>query len=749
MRNIYFLPIWFVLQTTFINKSERFLRKLLFLSFFSITCYNSYAQSILKGKVTDKKGVPITFANVFLKNSMDGTTTDTLGAFSFTTQAKDSQIVVVSFVGYTELLQPIIIKDTSYNLNFKLKEAGTTLNEIVINAGTMDATNERAIAVLRPLDIVTTAGAMSMGIAGAIQTLPGVQRNGGDQTGLFVRGGDASETSFIIDGLTVQNAFMSGPPGVGQRSRFNPFQFKGTSFSTGGYSARYGQALSSVIDLQTNDLPEKTMFSAGLNFSGVNASGSKLMGNSAIEYTGYYLNFSPYYGTAKTNYNFVQVPQGEGFSTRFVSKLSDKDYFKMSLTYGVTQSGIEVPDPNNYQNLVKFNVQNENTLFNTSYSHFISDKLKSFTAFSFSNNTDENQWANYKQHNNDDRIEGRTELKYYASNKFSLLGGVEVQKYSYTQSLDSTLKNFDEVLSAAYIEGEYKPVSWFAIKPGVRTEYSQILGKGNVSPRLSFAVKTGRNTQISMASGVFYQTPQTMYLLFGYRPDFQQAIHYMANYQWSKSDRTFRVEAYYKSYSQLVQEHYGANSFYTPNPYRFYFNPLPQSVNNSGSGYAQGIDVFWRDKALIKNFDYWISYSYVDTKRLYQNYLTSATPDYVSNHNLNIVTKYMIEKIKTNISATYSYASGRPYYNPAATDFFSNKAPDYNNLALTISYVTTVKKLFTVFYFAMDNVTNNKNVLGYRYSFNGQYKSPILPPLYRTFFIGVNISLSPFKKDEL
>jgi len=747
MKAPFFLSIWFALQTTLTRRCYH-LRPfhvgftILFLFFIT----NSYSQSTLTGKVTDRKGNSIAYAGVFIQNSQDGGMTDTLGLFSFTTKENGNKIITISVVGYEPLQYPITLDNKEYPLEFKLKDAFNTLNEVVINAGTIDANNDRAIAVLRPLDIVTTAGAMSMGLAGAIQTLPGVEHNGGDQTGLFVRGGDASETSFIVDGLTVQNAFLSGPPGVGQRSRFNPFQFKGTSFSTAGYSARYGQALSSVIDLQTNDLPEKTTFSTGLSFAGVNASGSKLINsNNAIEFTGYYLNFSPLYNTAQTNYNFFQPPQGEGFSTRFVSKLSDKDYFKMSLTYGLTQSGTEVPDPNNFQNLVRFNVQNENTLLNTSYTHFITDKLKNYTAVSFSNNTDENQWSGYQQHNNDSRMQGRSELKYYGSDNFNLLGGVEIQRYSYSQHFDTLFKSFDETLSASYLEGEYKPVRWFAIKPGIRAEYSQILARGNLSPRLAFAVKLGANSQISMASGMFYQSPQTQYLLFGYRPDFQEATHYMANYQWTKGDRTFRIEGYYKSYAQLIRE-YG--SIYTPNPYRFYFNPLPQ-VDNSGNGYAQGIDVFWRDKILIKNFDYWISYSYVDTKRLYQNYLTSATPDYVSNHNLSLVAKYYIEPIRTNISATYSYASGRPYYNPSSPVFFGDRAPDYNNLALTISYITTIKKLFTVFYLAADDITNTKNVLGYRYSFNGQDKSPIVPPLYRTFFIGVNISLSPFKKEEL
>lgn len=731
-------------------KKRYTLQTLLFILFMACAGLSSLdAQTTIRGKVSDKKGNPIAFANVFIKNSMYGTSTDTLGLFNFSAPLKDSQLVVISSVGYQEFSQLLIITDTLYDLNTRLKEEGNTLNEIVINAGAMEATNERAVAVLRPMDIVTTAGAMSMGLAGALQTLPGVQRNGGDQTGLFVRGGDASETSFIVDGLVIQNAFMSGPPGVGQRSRFNPFQFKGTSFSTGGYSARYGQALSSVIDLQTNDLPEKTTFSAGINFSGINASGTKLMGNSAIEYTGYYLNFSPYYGVANTNYNFVQVPQGGGFSTRFVSRLSDKDYFKMSVSYGLTQSGIEIPDPNNPETNVRFNVQNENTLFHTSYTHFINDKLKSFTAFSFSNNTDKNSWLDYKQHNNDTRIQGRTELKYYGSNKFSLLAGLEAQKYGYSQQFDTTFLNFEELLSAAYAEAEYKPARWFALKAGLRGEYSQILKQGTASPRLSLAFKTGKNSQISAASGLFYQTPQANYLLFGYRPGFQQAIHYMANYQWTRGDRTFRIEGYYKSYAQLIRENYASGSYYTPNPYRFYFSGLPQSIDNSGKGYAQGIDFFWRDKVLIKNFDYWISYSYVDTKRLYQNYLSSATPDFVSNHNLNLVAKYFIGKIKTNISATYSYASGRPYYNPLATDFFSNKAKDYNNLAITLSYVTNLKKVFTVVYVGVDNLTNSKNILGYRYSYTGQYRSPVLPPLYRSFFLGVNFSLSPFKKDEL
>ena len=265
--------------------------------------YNCRAQSILRGIVKDVKGVPISYVNIFIRNSTDGAITDTTGRFKLVTNLQGSQIINISFIGYQQLTYPIILENKEYTLSFVLKEAVNMLDEIVISAGTIEANNERKVAVLKPLDIVTIAGA-GADIVSAIQTLPGVQQNVGDQTGLLVRGGDASESLVIVDGTIAQNAFFSTVPGVSQRSRFNPFQFKGTSFSSGGYSSRYGQALSSVLDLQTKDLPPESTVNIGANLSGVSLSGSKLMNNNAFEYSGSYLNLSPYLGITKTNFNY-------------------------------------------------------------------------------------------------------------------------------------------------------------------------------------------------------------------------------------------------------------------------------------------------------------------------------------------------------------------------------------------------------------------------------------------------------------
>ena len=71
-----------------------------------------------------------------------------------------------------------------------------------------------------------------------------------------------------MDGNLVNNFFYSSTPGIATRGRFNPFLFKGTVFSTGGYSALYGKALSSALILESTDLPEKIQADPGIFTSG-------------------------------------------------------------------------------------------------------------------------------------------------------------------------------------------------------------------------------------------------------------------------------------------------------------------------------------------------------------------------------------------------------------------------------------------------------------------------------------------------
>ncbi len=704
----------------------------------------SFAQAVISGKVKDEKGRPVKGASVSLDNTIDGGTTDSAGVFKFTTDEKGSQTLVATETSHANAGMALVINGNISDIVLTMKTVNHNLEEVVISAGSFEASNDKNKAALTTMDIVTTAGAQA-DVVRAIQTLPGTQQQG-TENGLFVRGGDASEAAIVVDGLVAQNAFFSSAPGVAARSRFSPWQFKGVSFSSGGYSARYGEAMSSVLELNTLDMPDKSTINAGINMAGVYASGSKLWKNSGGDISASYNNLSPFYNLAKTNVEYYNVPQGGNVGLRYAWKPNKNGTLKVMATGSRFQSGVRVPDPGEGGKTIDFGLVNTNFYTNVSYKQFSkNNKWTTFAAASYSYNKDDISFGSFSTPANDNRLQLRVEEKRKFDGHFNLLLGVEMQHFNFNRSVDTPGWHLDygfgETQLAAYLEAEWGPFYWLAIRPGVRYERSQLLGKSNIAPRISMAVRAGSYGQVAVAGGMFYQSPDNQYLLYGYRPGYQHSIHYIANFQYIRNGRTFRVEGYYKDYNQLVRE---KQNTYDPNQYNRYLAP----VDNSGYGYAKGAELFWRDKKTVKYFDYWVSYSYIDTRRLYKNYLAEVTPTFISNHNLSIVTKYWIEKWKLSVNGTYSYASGRPYYDPANPQFLGDRTPEYHNLAFTLNYLTHVKKWFTVIYSGVDNVTNHENIFGYRYDSKG-VPHPIKPALYRSFFVGVNFSLSEFNKDEL
>ncbi len=702
--------------------------------------YTALAQTAISGHVLDEKGKPVKGASVYLDNTIDGATSDSAGAFHFTTEEKGPQTLVATEVAHQPAGMPVDIQGDINGVTLKMKSRANELDQLVVTAGSFEA-SDRDKTVLKPLDIVTTAGAQA-DVIKAIQTLPGTQQQG-SQTGLFVRGGDASEAAVIIDGLVAQNAFLSTAPGVAARSRFSAFQFKGVAFSSGGYSARYGQALSSVLELNSNDLPDKSTVNLGVNMAGVYASASKLFKTTSVEGSAYYNNLTPFYGIANTNMDFYDVPKGGGGSAKFTWKPNKDGILKALVNYSGYQSGTRVPDPDSIENTLDFGLKNQNVYSTVSYRQMLKDKWNLYIAGAYSYNDDDINYSGIPTPGHDDRAQMRAEAKRYVNSRLSLLAGIELQHFNYDKTFKTYNNNFTETQLAGYAEAEWSPINWLAFKPGVRYEHSELLGKDAVSPRFAMAVKAGMHGQFSIASGIFYQTVDPQYLIYGYRPDFQRSVHYIANYQYQKNDRTLRIEGYYKDYDQLIREQ--ASIGYNPNIYR----QLTGTVNNTGFGYATGAELFWRDKKTVKNADYWISYSYIDTRRLYKNFPVEATPDFISDHNLSVVAKYFIPKWQTQVNATYSFATGKPYYDPKPeVGFLTGRTPAYHNLSIGINYLTSIKKWFTVVYAGVDNVTNNKNIFGYRYSPAGA-KVAVLPAIYRSVFVGVNFSLTAFDVDEL
>ena len=209
------------------------------------------------------------------------------------------------------------------------------------------------------------------------------------------------------------------------------------------------------------------------------------------------------------------------------------------------------------------------------------------------------------------------------------------------------------------------------------------------------------------------------------------------NFQYSKDNQTFRAETYFKAYNNLV-------TYDTPS---IAFN---SAFTNNGSGYAKGLDLFWRDGKSIKNLEYWLSYSYIDTKREYKNFPTAATPSFVADHSLSLVTKYFITDWRSQIGFTNSFSSGRPYNNPNETQFMNGKTKAYNNLSFNWAYLISQQKIL---YFSVSNILGTQNVFGYDYAKNpdsiGFYnRKEIIPTADRFFFVGFFWTISKDKKDN-
>jgi hypothetical protein len=253
------------------------------------------------------------------------------------------------------------------------------------------------------------------------------------------------------------------------------------------------------------------------------------------------------------------------------------------------------------------------------------------------------------------------------------------------------------------------------------------------------AYKVSKNSQFSFAYGDFSQTPVVDYIKFSKYHQFEseKAQHYILNYQFTKPGSTFRAEAYYKEYSNLVQY----------NTRDIQYNSV---FNNNGSGYAKGLDLFWRDSNLYKNLEYWISYSYIDSERNYKNFPTMATPNFIANHSLSVVAKYLITDWKSQVSLTNSYSSGRPYNDPNQIQFMNGKTKAYNNLSFSWAYLLTTQKIF---FFSVSNVLGTQNVYGYDYAklpdTNGVYnRQAVTPTADRFFLIGFFWTISQNKNDN-
>lgn len=711
--------------------------KIFYTLFLCLGTVLGFAQTKISGKVTDTKGNPIQGANIFVEGTYDGGSSNEKGDFLFETQAKGNQVLQITFLSYETIKQNIVIE--SYKpRTYILKESANTLNEVVITAGTFEAGEKAKVTVLKPLDIVTTAGSNGDIIA-ALQTLPGTSTVG-ESGRLFVRGGEADEAQTYVDGLRVAQPYGAAAQNVPTRGRFSPFLFSGISFSTGGYSAEYGEALSSVLLLNTNDEESVEKTDISLMTVGLGLANTQVWKKNSLSVNAAYLNLQPYQALIPQNVTWNKPYQTLSGETVFRHK-SEEGLFKLYAAFDVSKFNLVQESINNPKN-TEVDMNNQNFYLNTSYKYNLGNRWQLFSGLSFGLGENKIGLHVDRLHNTEHAYHLKTRLRKSFSKQLKLTFGADYfntnfdENYNVFQTTDFQ-DGYKANIVAAFAETDIMLTKKMLLKTGLRFANNDYLQQSSIMPRVSFGYKVNKTSQFSLAYGLFEQAPNQAYLKFTNQLQNEKAAHYIFSYQYNKGSRTLKTEFYFKKYDNLIK-------------YNTRLAEYNSTYTNLGNGDAKGFDLFWRDGKSIKNLEYWLSYSYLDTQRDYKNYTNKVTPSFAAAHTLSLVTKYWINDLRSQVGFSHTFTSGRPYNNPNESVFMNGKTKVYNNLSFNWAYLISQQKIL---YFSVTNVLGTQNVYGYEYAntpnTNGIYdRKAITPTADRFFFVGFFWTISQDKKDN-
>lgn len=736
---------------------KTFYLRLLVLSL-TFSFISAASQVKISGKVSYKnKG--ISQVNVTLKDTYDGTTTDSEGNFSFETSEKGNHILQFSNSKYIDSEKPLQIENENIELAVEMKEQVSEIDAVVITAGSIEASDRnRATALLSPLDIYTTAGADGQ-ISSALNYLPGVQKVG-ETEGLFIRGGTGSEAKIFMDGSLVNNYFSNSVPGIAGRDRFNTSLFKGNIFSSGGYSALYGQALSGALMLESVDLPDQSSYDFGVAPIFLNGSFQRVNDDKTYSYgaSAGYSNLKLMQEVFNFNTNFYEPPSGFNGDANFRMKTKSGGFLKYYGMFSTDLMGVKMPslEPDYDHSIV--NLKGKNTFQTISYRQKFGRYLLNLgTSYSF--NRSDLHFATENVNVKSDETRVLTDGNYLnfkavlerRINRISAVrGGFELNHADEELSVQEINKNYSDLISSAFVETDLGFSNRFSAKIGARGEYSTFIKAGNFAPRIAFAYRLAKEWTTSLAYGIFYQNPESKYINSPAKLGFQQSQHYIFQLQRSTDGRSLRLEAFYKKYSDLIKVQNIATIAGQS-------QPVQTAVNNNGNGFAKGVEFFFRDKKTFKNFDYWISYSFLDSERDFLNYPISLKPSFASEHTVSVVAKRFFPQLKFGTNLSFNYAKGRPYYDIVSNDgqnIIRNQGnlKDFSSLNLSLNYLPNLgkkeAKAFTIFVLSISNVLGRNNIYGYNFSSGGNLRSAVVPPVNTFVFVGMFISFGVDKSEN-
>src|SRR5262249_37990864 len=207
--------------------------------------------AVLRGTVRDSTGLPAPRTLVYIDGTQTSTETDDAGRFQLATGDVRAGVLRVFRSGFALVSIPLDTIALDEPLQITIEPAPIT--DVVSVTAPRTPTKPSSYG-MRPLDVVRTAGSAG-DLMRALQVLPGIVQ-ADEGAGLFVRGGDTSEVLVLLDDAVVFHPYRAETPGGGLFGSVDPFLLEGVSFETGGFSAKYGNALSAVLDMHGLTRPD-------------------------------------------------------------------------------------------------------------------------------------------------------------------------------------------------------------------------------------------------------------------------------------------------------------------------------------------------------------------------------------------------------------------------------------------------------------------------------------------------------------
>ena len=669
-------------------------------------CFTALAQQTITGTVTDGRQ-PLAGANVFIKGSIDGCLTDSLGRFSFSTAATDSAVLVVSCIGYDDSRR--LLTASPSPLTIVMRERTATIDEVVVTGSTFSFGQANGLKQMNALDVVLDGGSCG-DIVAALQSLPGTQKVGEDGK-LYVRGGSSEECQTYINGMHVLQPYTTGAPNSPSRGRFSPFLFKGINFSLGGYDAEYGQALSSVLPMETTDVSASDKLGVSASLIDWNIGGTKTIGSGSWSMNAAYTDLGLYNSLFPDRWTWHKPYRQLSAETQWKMQPTSSSVWKTYLGFDRTTLSLDtygreltLGESNLYLNsVVKGSAKGGWSWFAGLAGSMVWEDVDGAI-------TDGDRYCHRM---------GELHAKAKVSKSFSsavkaTFGAESFFRHAgidYT-SLDTHHYADDTHLPALFAETQCRLARHLFAEASLRTEYTSDAHRWSLLPRLLLNYRPTDSWLLTASAGQYTQEATDTIRMRSQehlRPS--TATHYIAGAQYHFGKTYLRLEAYYKRYNHLPLLRQG---FYTAD----------------GHGKSRGFDLYVDDNSLLPNLVTTLSYSYNDSKRLYLDDTEETTPQYASRHNLRVSLKYGFNI--WSFGLTEAYASGRKSE--------GRTTPYYNSLDASVTCLVSKR---VIVYTSLSNLLGRKNIYGYH---NGQ---PITNGSNRFFYIGIFVSLKSNKAYDI